>query len=94
MKCIFRNRLTTERHQDQFDGILKNASRNLFDVDESNHFFVPSGSQSTALQYTTQQDWTDIIKRNITICSEFIFGFKDYLDKSTSFIYDEMCVSH
>lgn len=69
VKCIFRNRLTAEVHKNQFDTILSSACRNLFDIDESNHFFVPSGNQSTALQYTTQQDWTDIVKRNITICS-------------------------
>lgn len=71
MKCIFRNRLTTEEHKDQLDAIVKAATRNLFEIDESNHFFVPSGSQSTSLQYTAQSDWTDIIKRNITICSAF-----------------------
>lgn len=69
VKCIFRNRLTAEVHKNQFDTILSSACRNLFDIDESNHFFVPSGNQSTALQYTTQQDWTDIVKRNIAICS-------------------------
>lgn len=87
MKCIFRNRLTTDRHKDQFDTILANACRNLFDIDELNHFFVPSGSQSTALQYTSQQDWTDIVKRNITICSMFLnwINFKTWLlHKTTS----------
>lgn len=71
MKCIFGNRLTTEQHKDQFNDILKSASRNLFNVDQTNYFFVSSGNQSTALQYMTQSDWTDIVKRNITICSEF-----------------------
>lgn len=71
MKCIFRNRLIADDHKEQFDRILQSASRTLFDVDQTNYFFVPSGSQSTALQYVTQQDWTDIVKRNITICSEF-----------------------
>lgn len=71
MKCIFRNQLTAEEHKEQFDRILQSASRTLFDVDQTNYFFVPSGSQSTALQYVTQQDWIDIIKRNITICSQF-----------------------
>lgn len=70
MKCIFRNRLTTEEHKDQFSNILRVASRNLFDVDQMNSFFVPSGIQSTALQHITQSDWIDIVKRNITICSE------------------------
>lgn len=69
VKCIFRNRLTDEVHKNQFDTILSSAYRNLFDIDESNHFFAPSGNQSATLQYTTQQDWTDIVKRNITICS-------------------------
>lgn len=71
MKCIFRNRLTTEEHKDQFDNILRAASRNLFDVDQSNYFFIPSGNQSSMLQYTSQTDWIDVVKRNITICSEF-----------------------
>lgn len=70
MNCIFRNRLIAEEQKEEFDLILKSASRTLFDVDQSNYFFVSSGSQSTALQYVTQQDWTDIVKRNITICSE------------------------
>lgn len=72
MKCIFRNRLTNEEHKEQFDQMLQNESRTLFDIDQTNHFFVPSGSQSTALQYTLQQEWTDIIKRNIIICSEYL----------------------
>lgn len=71
MKCIFRNRLTTEEHKDQFDNILRAASRNLFDVDQSNYFVIPSGNQSSMLQYTSQTDWIDVVKRNITICSEF-----------------------
>lgn len=71
MKCIFRNRLTTEAHKDAFDRILQMASRTLFDIDQSNYFFVPSGSQSSALQYISQQDWTEIVNRNITICSKF-----------------------
>lgn len=73
MKCIFHNRLTTEEQKDQFEQMLQSECRTLFDIDQTNHFFVPSGTQSTALQYTTLQDWTDIVKRNITICSEYYF---------------------
>lgn len=70
MKCIFRNRLATEEQKDYFDRMLQSSSRTLFEIDQTNYFFVPSGSQSTALQYITQQDWTEIVNRNITICSE------------------------
>lgn len=71
MKCIFQNRLITEEHKDQFVRILQSTTRTLFQIDQTQQFFVPTGSQSTALQSVSQQDWTDIINRNITICSEF-----------------------
>lgn len=83
MKCIFRNRLATEEQQDQFEQLLQSESRTLFDIDQTNHFFVPSGTQ---LQYTTQQDWTDIVKRNITICSEYYFNFNMLRFVSLNFI--------
>lgn len=70
MKCIFQNRLTTEQHKSKFDNILEQTCRRLFDVDDAMYFFVPSGSQSTVLQYTTQNDWMEIVKRNIAVCSK------------------------
>lgn len=70
-ECIFGNRLTSEQHKDTFNGILHTVYGNLFDADRSNYYFVPNGTEPTHLRYVSRTDWTDIVKRSITICSKF-----------------------
>lgn len=67
---IFRNRLVSDEHKMEFDQILNSKSNRLFDIEKTKHFFVPNGAQSFNLNYMPENEWSDIVKRNITICSK------------------------
>ena len=67
---IFRDRLCTEIEAKTFDDILITQMRYVFNLSDDIHFFVPHSSKSSTLQYTTCDQWTTIVEKNISICSK------------------------
>lgn len=43
-------------------------TQHLLKIENANYFFIPSGSNFV---YTTEEQWTDMVQRNIAICSKF-----------------------
>lgn len=77
-KCIFGNRLIHDEHRIEFETLLESCSRRLFDVDQTEYYFVPSG-QSGNLNYTNEFDWTEQVKRTVTVCCTIAFFFFVFL---------------
>lgn len=71
-KCIFGNRLIHDEHRGEFERILDTCCRRLFDVDQTDYYFVPS-SQSSHLSYTNEFDWAEQVKRAVTVCCTIAF---------------------
>lgn len=66
-KSIFGNRLVLDEHRMEFEKILQSCGRRLFDVDQTEYYFVPNG-QSSHLNYINEFEWTEQVKRTVTVC--------------------------
>ncbi|EDX05339.1 GD21850 [Drosophila simulans] len=65
---MFRDRLISEEHVQQFEGILKQTMRKYYGKDKV--FFVPKSPKSRGhLHCLTHDEWMEEVQRQVTICN-------------------------
>ncbi|XP_030382925.1 cytoplasmic dynein 2 heavy chain 1 [Scaptodrosophila lebanonensis] len=66
--AMFKDRLATEEHVQQFEGILKQTMRKYYGKEKI--YYVPKSPKSLGKLYgLTHDEWLDEVQRQITICN-------------------------
>lgn len=68
----FCNRLVNENDVQQFNEIVRGQLLKSVNVDDSVSYFVPSGPKSTSFVQMTEEEWNDIVTRNVAVCCNII----------------------
>ncbi|KQS61954.1 uncharacterized protein Dere_GG26644 [Drosophila erecta] len=67
---MFRDRLISEEHVQQFEGVLKQTMRKYCGKEKV--FFVPKSPKARGhLRCLTHDEWMEEVQRQVTICSEY-----------------------
>lgn len=70
VKNIFKNRLVETGSLAAFEDILQSNTQHLFPHDNSTYFFVPTGAKSSDLSIVLNEEWSETVGRNLTICGK------------------------
>lgn len=62
----FRNRLVNETDVQHFNEIIRGQFQQSVDVEKS--YFVPSGPRSSSFSCMVENEWKEIVTRNVTVC--------------------------
>lgn len=68
MVGVFRNRLMNQKNVETFDDIWQQNCRQIFSNSNQTQYFVPTGAKMSDLQLINEDEWQQIIQRNITTC--------------------------
>ncbi|KAJ6628053.1 Cytoplasmic dynein 2 heavy chain 1, partial [Pseudolycoriella hygida] len=68
LTTTFRNRLVNENSVQQFNDIIRGQFTQSAGVDSLNSYFVPSGPKSLSYVCMPEEEWNEIVTRNVAIC--------------------------
>lgn len=64
----FCNRLVDENGVQQFNEIIRGQFQQSSEIDGQISYFVPSGPKSSSFVYTLEEEWKEIVAKNMTVC--------------------------
>lgn len=67
--AIFRHRLINAQQKQRFNEILNAICARVFDIDNAQYFFAPSGPLNSLSKYVLENEWVDTVQRSISICN-------------------------
>lgn len=64
----FCNRLVNENSVQQFDEITRGQFRYTPEIEGHNSYFVPSGPKTSSFVCMMEEEWNEIVNRNVAVC--------------------------
>lgn len=68
LTTTFCNRLVTEKDVQKFNDIIRGPLQHSPEVDGQNSYFVPSGPKSASFVCMAEEEWNEIVTRNVAVC--------------------------